>query len=208
MSNNLVITIARQYGSGGREIGEKVAEALGIKTYDRELITMAAQNSGLHEDILERADETATNSLLYTLAMGSNAFGVAGHFGYHMPINDKLFVLQSDVIREAVENEPCVIVGRAANYVLRDNPKLLSVFVYADLAERKRRVMERHDVSEGKALDVINKTDRRRSSYYNYYTGNKWGKLTEYDLAINSSLLGIDGSAAVIVECAKKLMEK
>ena len=208
MSNNVVITIARQYGSGGREIGERVAETLGIRTYDRELITMAAENSGLHEDVLLHADETATNSLLYTLAMGSNAFGVAGHFGYHVPINDKLFVLQSDVIREAAEREPCVIVGRAANYVLRDNPRLLSVFVYADLPDRKRRVMERHDVSESKAMDVINKTDRRRSSYYNYYTGNKWGKLTEYDLAINSSLLGIDGSAAVIATMAKRLMDK
>ncbi len=204
MANHLILTIARQYGSGGREIGEKVASLLGIPLYDRELITMSAKDSGLSVDALENVDEKAANSLLYTLAMGSGSYGIPGGFGYRMPINDQLFVLQSDTIRRLAKEGPCVIVGRAADYVVRDNPGRLSVFLYADIADRKARVTERHQLSEAKALDLINKTDRRRSNYYNYYTGGKWGKLDQYHIALNTSCLGIDGTAELIAEMAKK----
>ena len=202
--SSIVITIARQYGSGGREIGEKVAELLSIPLYDRELITLSAKNSGFSEEALENADEKAANSLLYTLAMGSGSYGMPGGFGYKMPINDQLFVMQSDTIRRLARENDCVIVGRAADYVLRDNPARLSVFLYADIADRKRRIAERHALTEAKAMDLINKTDRRRSNYYNYYTGGKWGKLDQYHLAINTSLLGIEGTAALIADAAKK----
>ena len=209
MSDNIVITIARQYGSGGREIGEKVAEALGIKHYDENLITLAAREGNLDETIASKADESAANSLLYTLALGSNFFGSAMNFGYKPPLNDKLFLLQSDVIRRAAEEGSCVIIGRCADYVLREHPKRLSVFVYGDLANRKQRVMERHEgITEAQAIDLINKTDRRRSSYYNFYTGTKWGKYDNYHLAVNSSLLGIDKTAEMIANAAKLLMEK
>ena len=209
MSDKIVITIARQYGSGGREIGEKVAAALGIKHYDENLITLAAREGNLDETVASRADESAANSLLYTLALGSNFFGSAMNFGYKPPLNDKLFLLQSDVIRRAAEEGSCVIIGRCADYVLRDHPKRLSIFVYGDLPHRKQRVMERHEgITEAQAIDLINKTDRRRSSYYNFYTGNKWGKYDNYHLAINSSLLGIDKTAEMIAGAAKLLMEK
>ena len=209
MSDKIVITIARQYGSGGREIGEKVAAALGIKHYDENLITLAAREGNLDETVASKADESAANSLLYTLALGSNFFGSAMNFGYKPPLNDKLFLLQSDVIRRAAEEGSCVIIGRCADYVLRDHPKRLSVFVYGDLANRKQRVMERHEgITEAQAIDLINKTDRRRSSYYNFYTGNKWGKYDNYHLAVNSSLLGIDKTAELIADMAKLLMEK
>ena len=209
MSENIVITIARQYGSGGREIGEKVAEALGIKHYDENLITLAAREGNLDETVASKADESAANSLLYTLALGSNFFGSAMNFGYKPPLNDKLFLLQSDVIRRAAEEGSCVIIGRCADYVLREHPRRLSVFVYGDLANRKARVMERHEgITEAQAIDLINKTDRRRSSYYNFYTGNKWGKYDNYHLAVNSSLLGIDKTAEMIANAAKLLMEK
>ena len=209
MSDNIVITIARQYGSGGREIGEKVAEALGIKHYDENLITLAAREGNLDETVASKADESAANSLLYTLALGSNFFGSAMNFGYKPPLNDKLFLLQSDVIRRAAEEGSCVIIGRCADYVLREHPRRLSVFVYGDLANRKARVMERHEgITEAQAIDLINKTDRRRSSYYNFYTGNKWGKYDNYHLAVNSSLLGIDKTAEMIANAAKLLMEK
>ncbi len=209
MSDKIVITIARQYGSGGREIGEKVAEALGIKHYDENLITLAAREGNLDETVASKADESAANSLLYTLALGSNFFGSAMNFGYKPPLNDKLFLLQSDVIRRAAEEGSCVIIGRCADYVLRDHPKRLSVFVYGDLANRKQRVMERHEgITEAQAIDLINKTDRRRSSYYNFYTGNKWGKYDNYHLAVNSSLLGIDKTAEMIANAARLLMEK
>ena len=209
MSDKIVITIARQYGSGGREIGEKVAAALGIKHYDENLITLAAREGNLDETVASKADESAANSLLYTLALGSNFFGSAMNFGYKPPLNDKLFLLQSDVIRRAAEEGSCVIIGRCADYVLRDHPKRLSVFVYGDLPHRKQRVMERHEgLTEAQAIDLINKTDRRRSSYYNFYTGNKWGKYDNYHLAVNSSLLGIDKTAEMIANAARLLMEK
>lgn len=209
MSDKIVITIARQYGSGGREIGEKVAAALGIKHYDENLITLAAREGNLDETVASKADESAANSLLYTLALGSNFFGSAMNFGYKPPLNDKLFLLQSDVIRRAADEGSCVIIGRCADYVLREHPKRLSVFVYGDLANRKQRVMERHEgITEAQAIDLINKTDRRRSSYYNFYTGNKWGKYDNYHLAVNSSLLGIDKTAEMIANAARLLMEK
>ena len=206
VTEKIVITIARQYGSGGREIGEKVAAILGISTYDRELITMSVQSENINPEVAARADEVAANSLLYTLAVGSNVFGAAHHFGYTMPINDRLFVLQSDLIRKLADKESCVIIGRCADYVLRDRPHRLSVFVYGNIADRKKRIAERHEVSESQALDLINKTDRRRASYYNFYTGSKWGRYDNYHLAINSSLLGMDGTAAVIADCARKMM--
>ena len=204
MTGKIIITIARQFGSGGREIGEKVAAILGIPKYDRELITMSVQDANINPEVAERADEVAANSLLYTLAVGSNAFGAAHHFGYTMPINDRLFVLQSDLIRRLAEKESCVIIGRCADYVLHDHPHRLSVFIYGDIADRKKRIATRHEITEDRALDLINKTDRRRASYYNFYTGSKWGRYDNYHLAINSGALGMDGTAEIIAEYARK----
>ena len=209
MSKKIIITIARQYGSGGREIGERVAELLGIPLYDKQLITDAAAKGNLNEEIIRSADESATNSLLYTLAMGSNHYGTAMHFGYKMPLNDKLFILQSEVIKEYAKSGSCVIIGRCADYVLREEKGLFRLFVYGDLEHRRTRVQQRHpEIKTSQIVDVINKTDKRRSSYYNFYTGNKWGKYDNYDMAINSSTLGIDGTAQLIAASAKKLMEK
>ena len=204
----LIITISRQYGSGGREIGDKVAAALGIPLYDKDIITAAAHDGELSEEVRGRIDETAANSLLYTLAMGSNVLGTAAHFGYRMPLNDKLFLLQSDVIRNYAKMGSCVIVGRCADYVLRDEANILRLFIYADVDHRQERIKERHpEVKPGHIIDVMNKTDKRRSSYYNFYTGNKWGKLDNYDMAINSSSLGIDGAVSAILCCAKGRIE-
>ena len=209
MSKKVIITVARQYGSGGREIGERVAELLGIPLYDKEIIKDAASKGELNEEVLKTADESAANSLLYTLAMGSNVIGTTMHFGYKMPINDKLFILQSELIKEYAEAGSCVIIGRCSDYVLRENPNVFRIFIYGDLDHRKARVAERHpELKSSQIIDVINKTDKRRSSYYNFYTGNKWGKYDNYDMAINSSTLGIDGAAELIVSCAKKLLEK
>ena len=209
MKKKIIITIARQYGSGGREIGELVAEKLGIALYDKELITAAANRGSLDEKVTKLADESAANSLLYTLAMGSNVLGTTMHFGYKMPLNDKLFILQSEVIKEFAKEGSCVIIGRCADYVLRDEENLLRIFVYGDLDHRQLRVAERHpELKSGQIVDVINKTDKRRSSYYNFYTGNKWGKYDNYDIAINSSTLGIEGTAKLICACAEKILEE
>ena len=209
MGNNLVITIARQYGSGGREIGERVSEILGYKHYDKELITMAANAGGLDADVLQTADEKPASSLLYTLAMGSNYFGSAMTFGYKPPLNDQLFVLQSNVIRHVAEEGPCVIIGRCADYVLRDHKPLLRVFILGDMQHRQARVVARQEgVSESDAVTLINKTDKRRASYYRFYTGERWGVADRYDLCINSSLTGIEGAANLIVDAARLLLAK
>ena len=208
MSKKLLITIARQYGSGGREIGELVAKKLGIPIYDKEIITEAAARGNLSEEVIKKTDECATNSLLYTLAMGSNLVGTTMHFGYKMPLNDKLFILQSDLIRDYAEAGSCVIIGRCSDYVLRDEENILRIFVYGDLEHRKARVAERHpELKSSQIIDTINKTDKRRSTYYNFYTGNKWGKYDNYDIAINSSTLGIEGTADMIYAMALKMME-
>ncbi len=209
MSKKILITIARQFGSGGREIGERVAKILDIPLIDKELIKDAASNGELSEEVIKSADESAANSLLYTLAMGSNVLGTTMHFGYKMPINDKLFILQSEAIKQYASKGSCVIIGRCADYVLRDEPSLFRIFIYGDLDHRKERVKERHpELKSSQVIDVINKTDKRRASYYNFYTGNKWGKYDNYDMAINSSTFGVEETAELIAASVKKLIEE
>ncbi len=204
MSEHLIVTVARQYGSGGREIGEKVAALLGCKTYGRELISMAAKAGNMSEAALGRVDEIAAGSLLYTLAMGSTAFGLrGGALGQNqMPINDRLFYLQSDLIRQISAQEDAVFIGRCADYVLREAPRVLRVFVYADEECRIARIMQRNELPRNKALDLMNKIDHRRSTYYNFYTGQKWGRYENYSLAVNSSVLGLDDTAKMIADFA------
>ena len=198
MSSKVIITISRQYGSGGREIGELVAKRLGIPLYDEQLITDAAAKGNLAEDVIKKSEESSANSLLYTLAMGSNSFNTL-HFGYRMPLNDKLFILQSEIIKGYAASGSCVIIGRCADYVLKDVKNVLRIFIYADLDHRQQRIAKRHpEVKSSQVIDVINKTDKRRSSYYNFYTGNKWGKYDNYDMALNSSALGTEGTARLI----------
>ena len=204
MYKNPVITIARQYGSEGHRIGEKVAAHLGIPFYDKELISLAAQKSGYHPDALRQADEKAAGSLLYTLATGASALGgMMGH--YDIPINDKLFIVQNDIIKELAEKEQCVIIGRCGDYALRNFDNKLTIFIYGDVKERIRHIAELEGVSEDAAENMVAKEDKRRASYYNFYTGLKWGVPERYSLCLNSSVLGVDGCAEVIVDVVHKL---
>ena len=198
MNSNLVITIGRQYGSAGRYIGEELAKKLGIKIYNNELITLAAKKSGIAHHVVGEADEKATNSLLYTLAMGSSFWGGNAGVAFDMPINDKLFVTQSDIIKELADEGPAVFVGRCADYVLRGYPNLIKIFIHAPLDFRAQHVAEYHDVKPEKAKDIIIKTDKRRANYYNYYTGQKWGKIDNFDLAVDSSRLGVETTAEML----------
>lgn len=200
--SNFVVTIARQYGSGGREIGLSVGELLGVNAYGRELINMAAQKSGYSEDVLHMADEKHPSSLLYTLAMGSTLYGMP-NIRYDAPINDKLFAVQSDIIRDISKNESAVFIGRCADYALKNTPEILRVFVYAPIESRIERICERNGISRSEAKELIEKTDKRRSNYYNYYTGNKWGRYENYDIMLDSSVMGIEGSAKLIADAAK-----
>ena len=204
--DNVVITIARQYGSGGREIGERIAKELNIPFYDQNLITLAAEKSDLCHEAAAQADERNANSLLYTLAMGSTAMLHSAH--YNMPINDKLFLIQSDIIKDAAAKGSCVIVGRCADYVLRDRKNTVRVFVHADDKIRAKHIAERNGITESEAFTLISKTDRRRANYYNFYTGKRWGETNQYDLCIDSGKIGIENAAKVIAEYAKMAKEE
>lgn len=202
MSDNLVITIERQYGSGGRDVGHALAELLGCKCYDQDLIYMAAKRSGISEEALMEADEQASNSLLYTLAMGASMI-FTNTTPMSVPINDALFIAQSEIIRELSEKENCIIVGRCADYILSEHPKKVTVFVQRDMDDRVTRIMERAGINEAAAKERITKKDKKRANYYSYYTGGKWGKPENYDLVVSTSNVGIDGAAKIIYEYVK-----
>ena len=201
MSEYLAITIDRQYGSGGREIGVRLGELLGIKVYDEELITLAAEKKGLPADYLQKVDEKATHSLLYSIAMGTSMHRTQVP-GIEMPINDRLFITQSQIIKEAIAEGPAIFIGRCADYVLRRHEKALNIFVYSDFEQRVSRIAEEYAISRKEAELKINKTDKQRVSYYNFYTGRKWGKPENYHFCVNSAVLGVDGTAKMLAEAA------
>ena len=202
---NCIVTIARQYGSGGREVGRLLSERTGWKFYDKDLITLAAQKSGLSSEALQNVDEKAANSLLYTLALGSSIYN-PGLERVNLPINDRLFVVQSEIIKDlAASGEGAIIVGRCADYVLAGRDNLVRVYITADFDARVKTVMERHDLTEPAAKDLIVKTDKRRANYYSYYTGEKWGRADKYDLVISTDRIGIDGAASLIADYIDKL---
>lgn len=195
---NFVITIARQYGSGGREIGRKLADGLGYKYYDRDLITIAAKKSGYNSDALKEVDEKASNSFLYTLSYGPSFYS-GGLSQINLPLNDKLYAVQSDIIRDIhKKDEGAVIVGRCADYVLSGKENTINVFIISDFDNRVQRIMERNELSASQAKDKIIKTDKRRANYYSYYTGKKWGKVDNYDLTLNIDKIGADGAVETI----------
>ena len=199
MACKSIITIGRQYGSGGREIGQKLAEAFGIKCYDNELLDRAAKESGICQELFENHDEKPTNSFLYSLVMDTYSMGYASSALSGMPINHKVFLAQFNAIKEIAKEGPCVMVGRCADYALADNPNLVSVFVHAPLENRIRRIATKYDLTDSKAKDSILKTDKKRASYYNYYSNKKWGDAASYQLCIDSSVCGIDGSVEAIL---------
>lgn len=197
---NTIITIGRQYGSGGREIGKKLAERLNIPYYDRELLSRAAKESGFCEEMIENHDERPTNSFLYNLVMDTYSFGYNTSSFVDMPISHKIFLAQFDTIKKIANEGGCVIVGRCADYALADYPNCVNVFIHADESHRVKRIMERNNISESKAKDEISKKDKQRQSYYNYYSSKKWGRSDTYDLSINSAKLGIDGTVNLLAQ--------
>lgn len=207
MSENLVITIGRQCGSGGRLIGQKLADKMGVKCYDKELLALAAKESGLCQELFETHDEKPTSSFLYSLIMDTYSVGY-GSSGYmDMPINHRIFLAQFDAIKNLANKESCVIVGRCADYALADYPNMLSVFIYGNDGVKIQYLKGLYEVDEPKAKDIMIKTDKKRSSYYNYYSSKKWGDVRSYDSCVNSSILGPDGTVDIILEIAKKKQE-
>lgn len=195
---NTIVTISRQYGSAGREIGALLAEKYGIKYYDKELLNRVAKESGFCEEIIEHQDERPTSSFLYNLVMDTYSFGYnASHF-VDMPISQKIFLAQFDTIKKIASEGPCVIVGRCADYALADRDDCINLFIYANEEDKIKHVMKSQNVSEKEAKEMIVKKDKQRQSYYNYYSSKKWGHADTYDLCINSSVLGLEGSVNLI----------
>lgn len=202
-STSSIITIGREYGSGGRQIGQEVAKYFGIKCYDKELLEHAANESGICKELFENHDERPTNSFLYSLVMDTYSMGYASAALSGMPINHKVFLAQFNAIKQIANEGPCVMVGRCADYALDSYKNHVSIFIYGNLDARIRRVAIRHDLSDAKAKDAILKTDKQRASYYNYYTSKKWGDISSYHLCIDSGILGIDGT----VDLLKRFIE-
>lgn len=203
MEKRFVVAIGREFGSGGKEIGFALAKQLGIKCYDKELLELAAKDSGLCENIFRLHDEKPTNSFLYSLVMDTYSAGYATPGFIDIPISQKVFLAQFDTIKKLAQKESCVIVGRCADYALEGEVNLASVFISGDTDTKIKRIAERFQLSDSKAKDLIIKTDKKRASYYNYYTNKKWGDSSSYDFCINSSKLGIDGSVSLIIEYLK-----
>ena len=208
---SIVVTIGRQAGSGGKEIGEKLAAALGIKCYDRELLERAAKESGLCEAIFENHDEKPTRSFLYSLVMDTYSYGYNSSAYNDMPINHKVFLAQFDAIKKIADEGPCVIVGRCADYALEEYNNCLRLYLYAPIEKRVERVSKIRNMTPAKTKDMLLKTDKQRASYYNYYTNKKWGDSNSYDMCINTSVLGIEGTVELIkgiIETKEKLLSK
>ena len=203
---NKIITIGRQFGSGGKDVGKMVADALNIPFYDKELVELAAKKSNFNEDAVKEIDERATHSLLYSIVTGS--FGLDGlnsPLFYEMPMNDKFFIAQSEIIKEVAAKESCVIVGRCADYVLSEveNVDVLSTFIYGSLDYRSMRVARDLNLTLPRARDYIKKTDKQRRTYYDYYTSHEWCIISNYDLCINTEKIGIESAAQMIINYCK-----
>lgn len=198
--DKIVITIGREYGSKGREIGEKLAAALGINYYDKNLINLAAERSGIKEKVLEKVDETVANPLFTP---------------YYPPgidpgsVNDRLFKMESDIILEKADTESCVIVGRCANYLLADRPNCLHVYIFEDMEKRIKNIMQSQGIEDKDvAARLVRKNDKSRRSYYQYYTDWKWGGLQGYHILVDSGLMGIDGTVAMLKNVAERMQGK
>ena len=202
-STKTVITIGRQYGSGGRVIGQRLAAELGIKCYDKELLEHAANDSGICKELFENHDEKSTNSFLYSLVMDTYSFGYSSAAFSDMPMNHKVFLAQFDAIKKLAQEGSCVMVGRCADYALADMKNCMSIFIHADQDIRIKRISERYQLSMAKAKDAVNKTDKSRSSYYNYYTNKRWGEASGYNLCVDSGAFGMEGSVRLIIEALK-----
>ena len=205
MNEHYVINLGRQFGSGGKEIGEKLAKELNIAFYDKELLRLASEESGLCTEIFEQADEKASKTILGGLLGTRIPFLTEGAFPFNSYLsNDSLFKIQSDVIRELAGKQSCLFVGRCADYILREHPRCVNIFISAPHQARIDRLVKLHQVSPDEAEEIILKADKKRSAYYNYYSYKTWGAAETYHLCIDSSVLGIDGTVAFIKQFVTK----
>ncbi|NBK98564.1 MAG: cytidylate kinase-like family protein [Erysipelotrichia bacterium] len=205
MKTKTVITISRQFGSGGREIGKQLAKMLDIPFYDKELIAMAASESGIDEEVF-KSEENRTSRAFYLMGTIGYTLGTPVTINPAMSLNDRMFMAQSDVIKNVAMNGPCVIVGRCSDYVLSDldEVEVLNVFVKADMEDRKKRAVDEYKIAAQDVEDFIIKIDKERSNYYNYYTDRKWGNLKNYHLMLDTSKISIDQAVEIIAKIVAK----
>lgn len=203
MERRILVTIAREYGSGGSAIGRRLAEKLGCPFYDKELLTLAARESGIKEDLFQQADEKPSGRFWEAMATGAGSFGNRHVALGELPMNDRLFLIQSDIIRKVAAQGSCVIVGRCADHILRDEPDSLRFFIHAGVESRLERIVNRYHVPGGEARAAMERIDRERAAYYAHHTQGKWGKAENYHLSVDSSVLGIDGTAELLLTFAR-----
>ena len=199
MTTKTIITLGRQFGSGGRAVGKKLAEDLGIPYYDKEILQRAAKESGICESLFENHDEKPTSSFLYSLVMDTYSAGYATMGMQEMPMSQKVFLAQFDTIKKIAEEGPCVIVGRCADYALEELDNVVSVFVHAPLDKRAAASsIFSYSATRAAAKKLALQNDKKRASYYNYYSNKKWGDGATYDLCVNTGKVGIYGAAEII----------
>ncbi|MDR0838465.1 MAG: cytidylate kinase-like family protein [Oscillospiraceae bacterium] len=202
--SKFVIALSREYGSGGRDIGKQLAEELDIGSYDKSIIKLTAEKSGLAPGYVEESEEKVANNFLYNVQYSSSYPSIDSIVYYETPTNDKMFIAQSAVIRELADKESCVIIGRCADYVLRNAENLVRVFIRADITERAKRAVELYGLTEKNAEATVRKTDKSRANYYKYYTNRAWGAPENADIMINSTFTGVDGAVAIIKTMLKE----
>ena len=191
-----IITISREFGSGGRFIGEEVAKKLGIAYYDKDIINQIAEESGLSPDYIQESAELSPKK-------GILAYALAGRDITGKSVEDMVYEVQRKVILELAEKEPCVIIGRNADFILKDRDDVLNVFIHGNMPEKMKRICQLYNVSEQDAVKMMTDTDKRRVTNYNFYTDQRWGKASNYTLCLNSSQLGYDKCEEIIMECVK-----
>jgi cytidylate kinase len=204
MGIHTVISISRQFGSGGREIGRLVADYCEVPFYDSALISMAAEKSGMSEQVLENLDEKAASRFLYTIPTSIPTLGHPTTAVYNMPLSDTLFLTQYEIIRQLAQQGPCVIVGRCSDYILKDHPHHVSIFIHAPEEARSARIARYENIDIKEARSHISKYDKERRKYHDYYAAGTWGNAMFYDLTLDSTLLGIPGTASLIAHIVRE----
>jgi len=201
MKYNQIVTVGRQYGSGGRYVAQLLAKELDVPYYDKELLVEASKDSGICQEVLEDYDEKQGKNFLFSLMSGVQPRGDTGAMYMDMPLNHRIFLAQFDTIRRIADQGPCVIVGRCADYVLRDHTNVMNVFVKASTEERIKRIVKYNGADPYKAEDLLKKADKQRASYYNYYATGTWGDVNNYDLCVDTGTFGIEGCVELICKC-------
>ena len=207
MDNKIIVTISREFGSGGRKIAEDVANRLNIEYYDNAIVEKVAQKTGFSKDYIEENDQKLTGNSLFNFSV-PGSYSSSMVFGNSESLQDTMFFTESNIIKDLAYKSSCVIVGRCADYVLSKMPNCLNVFIYSDIDSKIRRVVEDYKIEDSNIEKLLKDRDKIRSKHYQYYTGRTWGDCHNYDLSINSDFVGLDTAVNIITEVALKRLNK